>query len=60
MARDKQVHGFALEKLKFSHQGTNRITSHQDWTDILAPEIRMTNEILGTMLNVSIYGHSKE
>jgi len=30
MARDEKVHGFVLEKLGFSHQGTDRITSHQD------------------------------
>jgi len=34
--------------------------SHQDWRDILAPATMMTEEILGTVLNVSIYGHSKE
>jgi len=60
MARAKNVDGFVLENVEFSHQGTNRITSHQDWRDILAPGKMMTNKILGTVLTVSIYGHSKE
>jgi len=57
---NEKVDGFVLEKNGFSHQGTDRIKSHQDWRDILAPEKMMTDEILGTVLTVSIYGHSKE
>jgi len=34
MARAEKVDGFVLEKVGFSHQGTDRITSHQYW-DIL-------------------------
>ena len=29
MARDEKVDGFVLEKLGISHEGTNKITSHQ-------------------------------
>jgi len=58
MARAEKVDGFVLEKIEFSHQGTDRITSHQDWRDILAPGKMMTDEILGTVLTVSIYGQS--
>jgi len=60
MARAEKVDGFVLEKVVFSDQGTDRITSQQDWRDIRAPEKMMTDEILGTLLIVSIYGHSKE
>ena len=60
MARDENVDGFVLEKVEFSHLGTDRITSHQDWRDILAPGKMMTDEIIGTVVTVSIYGHSKE
>jgi len=60
MARAEKVDGFVLEKVDFFHQGTNRITSHQDWRDILAPGKIMTDKILGTVLTVSIYGHSKK
>jgi len=60
MAGAEKVDRFVLEKVGFSHQGTHRITSHQDWRDILAPEKIMTDEILGTMLAVSIYVHRKE
>jgi len=49
-----------LQKLGFSHQGTDRITSHQNWRDTLAPGKMMTEEILGSVSTVSIYGHSKE
>jgi len=49
-----------LEKVGFSHQGTDRMTSHQDCRDILAQKYMMTDETLGTVLTVSIYGHSKE
>ena len=60
MARDEKVDGFVFEKVGFPHQGTDKIASHQDWRDILAPEKIMTDEILGTMLAVSIYVHRKE
>jgi len=60
MARDEKVDGFVLERVGFSHQGTDRITNHQDWRDILAPGKMMTDENLGTVLTVSIYGHNKE
>jgi len=60
MARAEKDDGFVLQKIGFSHQGTNRIMSHQDWRDILAPGKMMTDAILGTVLIVSIYGHSKE
>jgi len=60
MAREEKVDASVLEKVGFSHQGTDRITSHQDWRDILAPRKVMTDEIIGTVLTVSIYGHSKE
>ena len=30
MARDEKVDEFVFEKVGFSHQGTDRITSHQD------------------------------
>jgi len=60
MACDEKVDGCVLEKLRLSHQSTDRITSHQDWRDILAPEQLMTNEILVTVLNVSMYGYRKE
>ena len=60
MARDEKVDGFVLERVGFSHQGTDRITSHQDLMDILALEKMMTDEILGTVLTVSIYVHSKD
>jgi len=36
MAGAEKVDRFVLEKVEFSHQGTHRITSHQDWRDILA------------------------
>jgi len=63
MARAEKVDGFVLEKVGFSHQGTDRITSHQDWRDILAPALRGKNDIRRNSwyrANVSIYGHSKE
>jgi len=60
IARDEKLDGFVFGKVGFSHESTDRITSHQDWRDILAPGKMMTNKILGTMLAVSIYGHSKE
>jgi len=60
VTRNEKEDGFVLEKLGVSHQGTDRITSHQDWRDILAPGKMMTDEILGTLLTVSIYGHSKK
>ena len=60
MACDEKVDGCVLEKLGLSHQSTDRITSHQDWRNILAPEQLMTNEILVTVLNVSMYGYRKE
>jgi hypothetical protein len=60
MARAEIFDGFEWGKVRFSHQGTDRITSHQDWRDILAPRKVMTDEIIGTVLTVSIYGHSKE
>ena len=56
----EKVDGCVLKEVVFSHQGTDRITIHQDWRNILAPGKMMTNEILGTMLTVSIYGHSKQ
>jgi len=60
MARADKAYGFVLGKVGFSHQGTDRITSHQDLMDILALEKMMTDEILGTVLTVSIYVHSKD
>jgi len=60
MARAEKVDGFVLEKVGFSHQGTDRITSHQDWRDILAPGKMMTNKIIGIVLTVSTYRHSME
>jgi len=60
VTRDEREDGFVLEKLGFSHQGTDRITSDQDRWDILTPEKKMTDEIFGNLLTVSIYGHSKE
>ena len=59
MACAEKVDGFILGKVGFSHQGTNRITSHQDWKDILAPEKMLTDKIIGTVLTVSIDGHGK-
>jgi len=60
MARDGKFDGFVLERVGFSHHGTDRITNRPDWRDILVPEKMMTDEILGTVQTVSIYGHSKE
>ena len=58
MARDEKVDGFVFEKVGFPHQGTDKIASHQDWRDILAPGKMMTVPV--TVLTVSIYGHSKK
>ena len=60
MAHEEKVDGSVLEKVGFSHQCTDRIASHQDWRDILAPRKMMTDEIIGTVLTVSIYEYSKE
>jgi len=60
VTRNEKKDGFGLEKLGFSHQCTDRITSHQDWQEILTPGKMMTDEILGTLPTVSIYGHSKK
>jgi len=60
MVRDEIVDGFVLGKIGFSHQGTDRITSHQDWQNILAPGKMIQGDILGAVLAVGIYGHSKE
>jgi len=46
MARDGKVDGFVLEKLGFSHEGTDRITGLQDWQDIVAPEKIMSEKFL--------------
>jgi len=59
-ARAEKVDGCVLEQIGFSQQGTDSITSHQDWRDILAQKISTTDEILSTVLTVSIYGHSKD
>jgi hypothetical protein len=60
VTRNEKKDGFGLEKLGFSHQCTDRITSHQDWQEILTPGKMMTDEILGTLPTVSIYGHSNQ
>jgi len=60
IARAEKVDGFVLKKVGFPHEGTDRITSHSNWRDILAPGNMMTDNILGTVLTVGNYGHSKE
>ena len=44
MARAEIFDGFEWGKVRFSHQGTDRITSHQDWRDIFAPETFFEND----------------
>jgi len=56
MACDEEVGRFVLGKIVFFHQGTDRITSHQDWWDVFAVENMRTDDILGTMPTVSIHG----
>ena len=44
MARAEELDGFEWGKVRFSHQGTDRIISHQDWRDIFAPETFFEND----------------